>query len=285
VVAVWIYNGDFMSAGAFVSATLALAFSIQSHAQVESRLRPIADATVVRDSSSSNFGSSLTLEVDKSPYKYSYLKFEVQSLSGSIQSARLRLYVTNSSSSGPEVYATSSSWSESLITWSNRPPATSSKIADISSISSGRYIEYNVLSVVKGNGTISFVLKPDSSDGSDFASRETANSPELVIVSSGSVVTPTPTPTPVPPVSSYSDDTHNSLSVSRSVITVNKDFGYTQYSYNAASDGLSLGIDMRNSSFTLANSGNANPTQNYKCDQGSLPTNKYPIMILNAGLH
>ncbi len=70
------------------------------------------------------------------------------------------------------------------MTWNNKPAAISAKLDDRGSISAGSYVEYNVLSVVKGSGEFSFMLKADSSNGADFSSRESSRPP----------VPPTPPP-------------------------------------------------------------------------------------------
>ena len=55
-------------------------------------------------------------------------------------------------------------------------------------------MEFNVTSLVTGNGTYSFVLATDNTDGLDMASRETGTPPQLVVVFSGtsSVVSTAP---------------------------------------------------------------------------------------------
>jgi hypothetical protein len=100
-----------------------------------------------------------------------------------VQSATLRLWVTNGSSNGPSLYQTDSSWTETGITWNNRPAATSGAIANAGSIPAGTWAEFNVTSVVTGNGTYDFVLQPDSTAGVTFTSREgtAANRPQLVL--------------------------------------------------------------------------------------------------------
>ncbi|MEK7355803.1 MAG: DNRLRE domain-containing protein, partial [Bdellovibrionota bacterium] len=169
----------------FLTLLTMLGVSIGAQAQTTTSFNPVADATVKSGSSSTNYGSASVLYVDGSPTARTYLKFDVQGLSGAVQSAKVRLYVTNSTSNGPELFNTSSIWSESSITYSNKPSSSGSYLDDHGSVSSGKFVEYNVLATVKSNGVYSFVLKPDSSDGSQFGSRESSTPPQLVIVSSG----------------------------------------------------------------------------------------------------
>lgn len=58
---------------------------------------------------SRNFGTSSTLRVQggSDPDIRSYLRFTVSGLSGPVRRATLRLYVTNGTTNGPAVYATS----------------------------------------------------------------------------------------------------------------------------------------------------------------------------------
>jgi acid phosphatase type 7 len=154
-----------------------------------------ADATIKYKYASSNYGSSSKLESDRSPLEHALLKFSVSGISGSVTSVRIRLYVTDSSSSGPEIYRTGTAWNESTVTWNGQPSVISAALDDRGSISSGKYIEYDVTKVVNGDGEYSFLLKADSSDGASFASRESSRSPEMVIAAN-LASSPSPTPTP-----------------------------------------------------------------------------------------
>ncbi|KUM26194.1 hypothetical protein AU467_04055 [Mesorhizobium loti] len=45
-------------------------------------------------------------------------------------------------------------------------------------------------------------------------------------------------------------------------------------------------IDARNASFTVANSRNSNPSETMGCDEGTLPINRYPVVLRNCpGVH
>ncbi|HLO28627.1 MAG TPA: DNRLRE domain-containing protein [Anaerolineales bacterium] len=161
-----------------------------------------ADAYVKQSNSSTNYGNASTLQVDgaSDPDIESFLRFTVTGISGTVQSAQLRLYdTTNGSRNGPAVYATDTSWTETGITWNKRPARTGSVLDNKGSISSATWVEYNVTSLVKGNGTFSFVLAADSSDAVVFSSRQGSQPPQLVITLSGGVTaTPAFTPTPTP---------------------------------------------------------------------------------------
>jgi len=158
------------------------------------------DAYVNQSNPSTNYGNATTLQVDgaSDPDIESYIRFTVTGISGTIQSARLRVFVTtNGSANGPAIYATGSSWTETGITWHNRPARTSGAVDNKSSIGTNRWVEYNVTSLVNAEGTFSFVLGADSTDGITFSSRQGSQPPQLVITLISNVtLTPTPTLTP-----------------------------------------------------------------------------------------
>ena len=161
-----------------------------------STFAPTADAYVAEATSSTNFGTSTTLRVDAGtdPDVESYIRFPVPGLTGSIQGAKLRLWVgTDATADGPAVYTTASTWSEGSITWGNRTARVGTGTDDKGSIPTNSWVEYNVASLIGGNGTYDFVLAGTSTDGINFSSREaTANKPQLVIVTQGSGDTENP---------------------------------------------------------------------------------------------
>lgn len=158
-----------------------------------------ADARVEERNPTSNLGTSPDLDVITSNNRSieSYIRFTVSGVSGVIQNARLRVYSTSDNTrDGPAAYATSNTWTETGITWNNRPSRTSGANDNKGSIASNTWVEYNVTSLVAGNGTFSFVLAEGSQDDIRFSSREGNNPPQLVITFVLSTSTPTATPSP-----------------------------------------------------------------------------------------
>ena len=97
-------------------------------------------------------------------------------------SAQVRVYVAYGSVDGPGIYSTSSLWTERGLTWNNRPARLQTALADVGPIGAGTWIEYDVSSVVTGDGTYSFALAQVSWDSTGVNSREAAvNRPHLVI--------------------------------------------------------------------------------------------------------
>jgi len=147
---------------------------------------PEADAYVEEANPGTNFGTVTKLLTDGSPNRRAYLRFTVSGLSGSVQSAKLRLFVTDGTTNGPKIYATASNdWSETGLTWSNQPGPAGSALGDTASASAGVWVEYDVTAAVQGNGTFSFELIPDSSNGLDVYAREGSQPPQLVVTPAG----------------------------------------------------------------------------------------------------
>ncbi|MCA1703389.1 MAG: alkaline phosphatase [Actinobacteria bacterium] len=153
-------------------------------------LSPVADARINRLSPSTGYATVTTLRADADDYE-SLLRFEVTGLSGPV-SAQLRVFITDASTVGPGIYATSSTWSES-VTWDTAPPA-GTMLGKLPAGSTGEWIEATVS--VPGNGAFSVRISTSSSDGMSFGSREDANRPQLVISTASPTPTPTPTATP-----------------------------------------------------------------------------------------
>jgi len=157
----------------------------------------VADAQVDEHNPDTNTGTSTDLEVTNANNRSfeSYVRFSVSGVSGTIQSAVLRVHSTSDNTrDGPAAYSTGTSWSETGITWNNRPARTSGATDNKGSISKKTWVDYNVTSLFAGNGTYSFVLGGDSNDSVVFSSREGSNPPQLVITFT-STNTPTATRT------------------------------------------------------------------------------------------
>ena len=106
----------------------------------------------------------------------------------------LRLYVTDASPDGGSVFAVDSSWNETGLTWTNRPPVGAGSLASAGATAVGQWVELNVTPAITpaaiANGFVSFALTTTSSNSSYYASREATNKPQLVL-------TPSATPTVV----------------------------------------------------------------------------------------
>jgi acid phosphatase type 7 len=173
--------------------------SIPTSTNITFTFNATADARVDEAEPDENFGSRDTLRTDGAgdPQVESFLRFDVTAITGPVANARLLVYAAgNDSDNGPALYLTEVGWEESAITWNTRPARQGGAIDNEDRISSQSWVEYDVTSQVSGNGSISFALAADSSDGIDFASRESAYPPQLVITTGEkAAVVSTPTPT------------------------------------------------------------------------------------------
>jgi uncharacterized protein YkwD len=148
------------------------------------------DALVASNYPYYNFGNYTSLLArGGSPTYRSFLKFTVAGLTRPVQNAKLRLYVSDGSNSGGQLYGASnnyynsgSPWSESGVTWYNMPGLFGNQLASLGPVSTGSWVELNVTSAVSGNGTYSFGLVTSSSDQVGYRSGENSSGrPELVI--------------------------------------------------------------------------------------------------------
>lgn len=166
------------------------------------QLFPIADALVRGgNNASSNFGTTGTIAVNDTAAdndkRESYLKFDLSGVSGTVTNATLALYPYELTPGGTvRAFAvTSDSWTETGITYNNRP-AMGSELASEVVNTAGQLALFDVTTQVAselaGDTIVSLGLK-DTGSGSfiKFESREAANKPVLQIETSTGGGTPT----------------------------------------------------------------------------------------------
>lgn len=161
-----------------------------------STFTPTADAYIESSNPSTNYGSLTTLRADGSPDIRSYLRFNIQGLSGTVTNATLRVYANSSANSGYEARSVSNNtWTESTITYNNAPPV-GNVLGSYGSVNGGTWTNINITSYITGNGTYNLGLTTSGSTALSLASRESgANAPQLVIQTQGGTA-PTATRTP-----------------------------------------------------------------------------------------
>jgi hypothetical protein len=147
---------------------------------------PTDDAYVEMDLPTGNFGSASEVVADNSPVKNLLLKFSVSGVGArKVTSAKLRLYcVDGSTGSGGQFYrATSTAWSESTITWQTAPSTDSLSLTSLGPVSSGRWYEIDLTSLVVGDGNYALRASSPSSDGAHYASKERTGgvAPQLIL--------------------------------------------------------------------------------------------------------
>ncbi|MHC4195948.1 MAG: CBM96 family carbohydrate-binding protein, partial [Planctomycetota bacterium] len=115
---------------------------------------PTDDSYVNESNPTANFGTNTTLKVrgDSAGYgRWPFLKFTVTGVSGSVTSAKLKLYSTDVTQSVPVKAVSNTSWTEGAITWSNMPSVGST--LDTKTPGASSWVEYDVSGSVTGNGT------------------------------------------------------------------------------------------------------------------------------------
>src|SRR5258706_12658291 len=160
---------------------------------------PVADSYVAADATTTNYGTSAVLKANASPDYPSYLRFNVNDISGAVTKATLLLYTTSSSSTGYQVGSvTNNTWDEAQVTYSNAP-ALGAVVSSSGSFSSGTWVSVDVSSLITGIGVYDLGVSTTSTSSMSFNSRDAAaNRPQLVIQTLSSVfATSTNTPTAI----------------------------------------------------------------------------------------
>jgi hypothetical protein len=130
-----------------------------------------------------------------------YVTFDLSSLSGPVTAATLKIFGRTESSSDANVgvgaYAVSNTtWTESAITWNNKPASASSALATATvTDATGRYYNWNITSYIQseiaaGRTKVSLVLKNQQTTSGRLIwnSKETgSNAPQLSITTSSTL--------------------------------------------------------------------------------------------------
>ena len=165
---------------------------------ITSTLTPTADSYVEDGAKSTNFGTSGEMRVKRSSSagynREGLLKFDLSALSGAVTSVKLRLYGklqdTREANVVTQVFATSTGWTETGVTWNNRPAATGVSLGSVSvQGTAGKYYEVDLTAFVQaewaaGRDTIALLLRNPNTTSpySTFASRNAStNRPQLVV--------------------------------------------------------------------------------------------------------
>jgi hypothetical protein len=166
---------------------------------------PPDDAQVKSTSPTGNYGPFTTIRLRNSSEIYnSYLKFNVIGLSGTVQSAKVRLFCTDPSDEGGKIHlvsnnylGTSTPWLESGLTWNNAPTIGGTPLSLKGAVSLNTWVEFDVTAAIVGDGIYSFGLTSGSANSVLYSSREGVNPPELVVQVGSGAPNPAPALDPV----------------------------------------------------------------------------------------
>ena len=155
-----------------------------------------------------NFGSSTSIAVDREPEVDGLLRFHIAGVKGGVTQATLRLYCRDASDKAPIVVAGSNDWDESELTWETWPEPDASATGESGPIAKNEFVDFDVTTLVGGNGDVTLRLVAVSSDRAGFTSRESsakAQRPKLIVAFSPSEPTATVSPAPSPTVAPTRD--------------------------------------------------------------------------------
>ena len=150
----------------------------------EVTLEPVADSFVRDERPGNNYGDEdyLRLRNASSTYR-SLVKFDVQDAGGDPVTATLRMYVDDGSPHAGNVYVVDNGWTELGVTAGNAPiPGAAPDVIGGEAVE-GTWYEWDVTSLITGDGTYSFMLITDSGNSAYYSSKEGLNPPQLVITS------------------------------------------------------------------------------------------------------
>ena len=147
-------------------------------------LAATADATTKQASPNSNYGllSSLSADSATNDDDNFLIRFSLSGVNTSnINRARLLFYVTDGTDLSPQYCATTTSWSETGVTWNNQPVCSSNNVGGGASVANNSWVSYNVLGATQG-GWSSFRFTPRSTNDFVANSRQAGSNPPKMIL-------------------------------------------------------------------------------------------------------
>jgi phosphatidylinositol-3-phosphatase len=147
------------------------------------------DSYIDSSNPGTNFGTAVWLTADNNPKKYGYYKFNVTIPAGeTITNVNFQCWAGSNNSKGLGLWTTSSTWSESTVTWNNAPMANFGlpPSGTTGAVTANTYNIANVTSAITGSGTFTLVGSTASNTGWSCASKENSNGhpTQLVITTS-----------------------------------------------------------------------------------------------------
>jgi hypothetical protein len=191
-------GGPFTVTAASGSVSGTAAVTVVTQAAVT--LSPIADSYVRSGAANvnTNFGKEIDLYVKKQTSttvndRITFLKFDLTNVIGTVATARLRLNGKHDATTAATLISAfavaNNTWTETGITWTNRPALGAKQGGSVAVNNTVKYYEWDVTAFVKqqktgGINLVSLGVSMDATDNSPdiFNAREAAaNRPELVI--------------------------------------------------------------------------------------------------------
>jgi len=123
-----------------------------------------------------NFGNAGYLAAQNGFYE-SYLQFDLNNIAGKVVGAKLKLNSLASAATQWQLYkVNNNSWTETGITWNNKPTGTDSLITTINAVAGTVYFDIvNLLKSIPGDGLLSFKIVATANVYSSFSSKQASN--------------------------------------------------------------------------------------------------------------
>ncbi len=134
-----------------------------------------ADAYVTSAARRSNFGRARTLRVFPRPAMRTYLRFQVNGVSGTVTRVTLRVH-SKTAGRGFQVRTTGGRWTERGLTFRNAP-RTGRVLGSVGRLRRN-WVSISLTRAVVGNGTLNLVL---TGRGATLTSREGGRRPQLIV--------------------------------------------------------------------------------------------------------
>ncbi len=149
-------------------------------------LTPTADASVRQAFPNNTYGTGPLLGVryaiTTGDGQYSFLKFNVTGVSGTVTSAKLLLR-TKTPLTELYLYRVDSSWTETAITWNNMPLGSAVELSHRFNLATETWYDFDVTGFVAGNGIYAFgFASADTGTNLGCYSRESSFAPTLQLI-------------------------------------------------------------------------------------------------------
>ncbi len=156
---------------------------------------PTDDGQVKLNGPGNNYGDKSTAKVESDRFA-AYFKFNVSGITGSVQTAVLRLTTGDAefdgSLSGGSLFLTSNNfdasneaWTEAFLTAGNAPGTTGGPLGTLGTVQPNTTVEFDVSAAIAADGVFSFVLTSTSADQVKYYTKEGTVPPSLIIETGG----------------------------------------------------------------------------------------------------
>lgn len=150
---------------------------------------PTDDTNFENDDPDANFGDQTFLEIENdTQVQVAFLRFVVDDIEGEILSADLRLFATEGSDYGGDIFVVDDGdpmmgmqWTEDTLTFNNAPAVQGEAIASFAVAPSASIVNFDVTEAVMLGTSHSFAITTISDDEIEYSSKEGDTPPVLIV--------------------------------------------------------------------------------------------------------